>query len=401
MNDDELDGLLHVWGQREAAAAGSPPELTVRRPARRLRPVAAVVLLVLATVAGITAAVGVGSDEPSLPGTTATAAADGGVPWAPLPYADVVPQRVSPTPVVSGPACQADDLSLAFGDGDGAGGNVVQLVTVSTVKTCRLSGPVTGMSALIDGSRTDAGVFQRGDLSGVITADMPGLVRIEFAIRCSDFSPPRHLATLTRVRLTVLGHDFDVLPGGRPAAGHPTTDSLQMCAPAIVTISGAGTAHPPLVVEHQPLNDLVATVEAPATAQAGSVLRYSVILTNPTSEPIGFDSCPSYVETAKSSKGVYQLNCAQATVIGPGQHERFQMELQIGTDTPTGAAQLTWTLALITEGGSAPDRYHDTASLNIASPPAPTGSDLPGCGGPTPAAGSTPSPCDPSKSPIP
>ncbi|MCU1622469.1 MAG: hypothetical protein JWL79_1314 [Frankiales bacterium] len=401
MNDDELDRLLRGWGQWEAGNAGSLPPLRLGHPARRLLPVAAAALLVLATVVGITLAVGSGPGGSVGPGVTPTASAAAGVPWAPLPYADVVPLRVSPTPVVTGPPCQLVDLSLAFGDSDGAGGSIVQSVVVRAARTCRLSGPVSGMSALVGRSRTDVGVFQRGDLSGVITPEVPGLLAVEFGYRCSDYNPPRHLATYTAVRLTVLGHELDVHPGGRTAAWHPTADSLQMCAPAVVTTYGSGTAAPPPVVEHQPLNDLVATVEAPASAQAGTIVHFSVILTNPTSKPIGFGSCPSYIETVRTNKGSYQLNCPQATAIAAGQQERFEMELRLNADTPAGPAQLTWTLALITEGGSAPDPFHNTANLIITRSDSKPTSDQQGCGGPSPTAGGTPPPCDPSKPPIP
>jgi hypothetical protein len=152
------------------------------------------------------------------------------------------------------------------------------------------------------------------------------------------------------------------------AADRPdaTPDSLQMCAPAIVTVAGDETAAPPPVVDHQPLNDLVATIHAPVSAERGSVLHYSVTLTNPTSTTISFDTCPSYVEVAAAgSKGTYQLNCSRAASIGPGQHEVFQMELRISADASVGPTQLSWTLALISEGGPPHDDFHDSTSLTV------------------------------------
>ncbi|MDB5817524.1 MAG: hypothetical protein JWQ11_1164, partial [Rhizobacter sp.] len=154
-------------------------------------------------------------------------------------------------------------------------------------------------------------------------------------------------------------------PGGRTSAGHSTADSLQMCAPAVLSAAGGGAANQPPVVEHQPLNDLVATIQAPGSARPGSVLHYLVTLGNPTRRTITLEPCPSYVEAAAGSKGTYQLNCAHATAIAPGEHESFQMDLHISTGASAGPATLTWTLALITEGGTSPDSFHDAAPLMI------------------------------------
>jgi hypothetical protein len=104
--------------------------------------------------------------------------------------------------------------------------------------------------------------------------------------------------------------------------------------------SPSGTQWPP----PPKLLSIDVTISAPATVQRGSVLAYSVTLSNRSELDYRLDSCPDYSEFlgAKVAGGLYQLNCNQLGAIPAGGSATFAMQLAIPTTVPAGMTQLTW-----------------------------------------------------------
>jgi hypothetical protein len=87
-----------------------------------------------------------------------------------------------------------------------------------------------------------------------------------------------------------------------------------------------------------------AAVTAPATARAGSVLAYTVTLTNTSAKAVGLSPCPAYTETALPSGTPlrYRLNCTPVKALQPHVAVRFAMRLALPADP--GAVTVRWTL---------------------------------------------------------
>jgi hypothetical protein len=116
------------------------------------------------------------------------------------------------------------------------------------------------------------------------------------------------------------------------------------------TVPGSPEPPPP-----DPGDTLPFTVTIPslATVQPGSILGYSVTLTNIDAfdKPINLAAmCPSYVEklfvpgSDASVDTELVLNCSPAGTVDPGASRTFEMRLAIPSDASTGKASLVWQL---------------------------------------------------------
>lgn len=89
-------------------------------------------------------------------------------------------------------------------------------------------------------------------------------------------------------------------------------------------------------------------LEVPSKLELGDTLRYVVELRNDTDDPISLDPCPAYYQAwGESSVGVSRtsrLNCAEGPdTIGPGESQKFAMELPLVDTEPTEGA-IVWYL---------------------------------------------------------
>jgi hypothetical protein len=100
------------------------------------------------------------------------------------------------------------------------------------------------------------------------------------------------------------------------------------------------------------LASLTASVAAPAAIVIGSVLRYSVTLTNPTTTAVPLSPCPDFMQsldvipskhaTTVGFRGT--LNCGQApNTISPGESVTLDYELDTTGQIP-GPGRLAWNL---------------------------------------------------------
>ena len=135
---------------------------------------------------------------------------------------------------------------------------------------------------------------------------------------------------------------------------------------------------------------LHASLSAALSARAGSVLEYTVTLTDVTAEPVVLDPCPYYVESlggrvvgnttpppgfpsakpwrgepiyAGYAKEAYELNCADVQSIPAGGAATFAMRLRVPLDA-AGPETLRWHLVVA-------GRDIETASAPLVIDPAP------------------------------
>jgi hypothetical protein len=93
-----------------------------------------------------------------------------------------------------------------------------------------------------------------------------------------------------------------------------------------------------------PLAHLTGKVDAPEQLTPGTVLKYSVTITNPTNEDIALKPCPSYTEGLKGFEGeTYQLNCEAATSTPAETSVVFEMQYLVPAEA-RGDSDLGWIL---------------------------------------------------------
>jgi hypothetical protein len=94
----------------------------------------------------------------------------------------------------------------------------------------------------------------------------------------------------------------------------------------------------------------------PDTLVAGQTLRYTVTITNDSTAPISFDTCPAYDEGFTPDVMVsYLLNCGPVGRLEAGASATFAMEFTIrpSPKAPTGQQKFMWRLHGAYAGGSA------------------------------------------------
>lgn len=99
-----------------------------------------------------------------------------------------------------------------------------------------------------------------------------------------------------------------------------------------------------------PRTSLRVAVDAPASWVAGTVVPYTVVLDNPTDQPIALDPCPAFVHAIGTFRAHRQLNCAEAAAVPARGATRFAMELRVPGSAAPGPVELTWTLATPVDG---------------------------------------------------
>lgn len=88
---------------------------------------------------------------------------------------------------------------------------------------------------------------------------------------------------------------------------------------------------------------LLVSMHAPDIAAGGSLLRFTVTLTNKTASVVPLDPCPVYTEgiyARESKQHVYELNCDTVTSIAVGESVSYAMQIPV-PDQP-GPAKFYW-----------------------------------------------------------
>lgn len=136
------------------------------------------------------------------------------------------------------------------------------------------------------------------------------------------------------------------------------TSALEMAAPTCTDagkpsnldvtpiVIGGSWPVPPRSV---PADNLQVRLETPASVTAGSVLRYDVVLQNPTSSAVLLLPCPAYQERLNARGGPvveeHVLNCAGVRLVPANGEVRFDMQLAVPVSLPSSSAgAIVWTL---------------------------------------------------------
>ncbi len=93
---------------------------------------------------------------------------------------------------------------------------------------------------------------------------------------------------------------------------------------------------------------LQARLQLPAGVRAGTTLRYTVTLTNPTKTAVVLHPCPGYTEGLYASGLVvrrsFALNCRPVHAIAAHGHVRYAMRLAVPRRAAQSIAKIGWNL---------------------------------------------------------
>jgi hypothetical protein len=278
--------------------------------------------------------------------TTPTVNLAGAIPWidTPAPLYQAPTTFAPPAPATDARPCTAGDVTASLGGGNGAGGHAVQDVIFhnTSTSTCVLKGYPH------------------------VTLTEPG--HPDIAGTDGSFFPTADTANMQPGQDTLLGVETDTYCDARPGGGPPGPlyHHLHITLPAggTVTIDSPNGGFDPTCglhltrffvqqaeqpQPHDPLGDLLVSLETPDSVPAGSTLTYLADVTNPTDQSISLNRCPGYVEAAAGPptplKEVYALNCAPVGAISAHDTTRFEMRLRIPPDAVAGPLTFHWSLA--------------------------------------------------------
>ncbi|HVH63051.1 MAG TPA: DUF4232 domain-containing protein [Candidatus Dormibacteraeota bacterium] len=290
-------------------------------------------------------------------------AADNVIPWKALPADLNAPPPPAPHafPIPAGTApCGASDLLGVVTGSQGATGHIVTTFAFSASgsKACVLDGMPS--VALLDPSGADLGFRARAAFA---PASVPGPALVEPGPK-----PEPH----TGLKFGQAGFNIDWISqpeacpgqnGSVPAAARiqvPTGGVLTIPIPTepagypcqgvgVSTFEGPASPAPAPVVPPLPT---IASLGAPATANAGPQFEFTVTLTNDNQSPLDLvANCPNYEEelfgadgTPLGGKHFYKLNCGPAGTLAVGQSARFQMRLDVPKTATPGTYRLVFML---------------------------------------------------------
>jgi len=307
-------------------------------------------LAMIAAGCGSTSA-GVRSDGPATSPTQRSSV----IPWvdatATAPRA--TPTTTTTTTLPTGPACEASTLRAVAKPGGAGLGHGLEIVVVTNVgpTTCWVGGYPSLVGVKPSGARTPLAATH-GTYFGnrVPTKLAPGsgaklYLGTESTCNALNAPAPRYNAAANANTYTglIIG-----LPGGE---GTLSVGSVYLDTACGLSESEIGAPTPipasPSPVPGSPAS-LTARSTIPTEVHVGSVLRYTVTLTNPTATRVSLTPCPVYSESLIGSKTAlrrsYHLDCAVVSRIDPGTSVTFAMELSVPRSFPPSGAKMSWVL---------------------------------------------------------
>lgn len=276
-----------------------------------------------------------------------------------------------PWPPAPGP-CQAADLDVVYGGGNGAGGHIIYSLLLGNHGTapCSLQGYPHLYLTLEDGAvvvnrQVDSNptvpvpaapvVLRPGLPTPVPNRAISGQAGVVFEWTYCPGPAPR-----------VTGLVLDLPDGGGKVAAPvgqwgPGWLSPSRCddpSQGQVLEVGPFQAGDPNQPGEPPPAQLAVAQHVPSSVVAGQPLHYEVTMTNVSGAPFHFDTCPPYREAMdtvprKQVLGMYQLNCVPAGTLASGGSATFAMVLQIPVDAPIGLQELSWRYGAFLTDGSA------------------------------------------------
>ena len=309
----------------------------------RMRRLSCCVVVVLAAACGSGRPVAGSGPAPTVPG--------GIVPWVNRPapaYRFPAPRQTRLVYATSAPPCRPGQLRATGAVTGAAAGNLVERFTFTNVSrhTCLLRG-FPGISG-VGPSGTRRTLHPRRSPSGTFFGQLTP----------ADLSPGRH------VLLDLATEDVTCNPMHPPVYrdlwfGLPNGDTLRSGARLRRVCNGWTMSHfglpasAPYVAPRPPgsAGTLRLRMWFPGVSHTrpGAMVRFVIVLSNPTHTTVRLDPCPSYTLGIYAIGFVrrwsYFLNCDTVTLIRPGQYVRYRMRLAIpATGRLRGVAKFAWQL---------------------------------------------------------
>ena len=293
------------------------------------------------------------------------------VEWLPLPVTNRQndPPPALPAPPVAippgTPACTTAQLEVGRGAGSGATGHVNQPIVFRNRESsaCVLRGypdlAITGAGGQVlahaEGSAGRGTFFDDGPSVGILMQSGTALLK-------STYDPAAPVGVRGQAYVNIEWWDCKARPAERllitfgdgggqvslPFSGptpispacDATTTATSYLARGPFDPSGFLWPPPPDVI-----NALV-TISAPATVHRGSVLLYTVTLTNHDGRAYQLTPCPDYFEFigGKFARWTYELNCAPVGELAPGASRTFAMQMPVPATVPIGPTEIRWGL---------------------------------------------------------
>jgi uncharacterized protein DUF4232 len=285
-----------------------------------------------------------GSNPPPSAAPSAAPSADSAVPWIDQPgslsLGSPMPGPALPT---AGPPCAGSDVRPTYDGGEHGAGVVFHRFSFTNVSatTCALRG-TPNVVATEPGkpsvTATPAALFT------VVPVALPPGGQSQLEMQTMNECDANHSGAgpaTTYHALTI------AIPGGGDVAVPVNLDPE--CG---LYVGEFGVQAPDPVYPTPPLAGATFKLELPASVKAGDQLRYVVDIANPTDADMALDPCPSYLEQGPGDPGKtpLQLNCDAVHDVPAGETVRFAIQLPVPADTPTGPAQVCWTVIDITSG---------------------------------------------------
>jgi len=271
--------------------------------------------------------------------------AAGPVPWVnrPLPRYEIPAPKVIPYPVSAQP-CRASALRISEGRGGAAAGTLYERLVFTNIsrRTCLLRGYPTIEALASSGTHITLHPRREGfTFFYLVPANLaPGghsFVSLATSDGCDNGS---RKATIYRQPSITIANGETV----HAAAGVRITEVCGL----FVSSFGLPARYTPVAPAPGTPATAVARAHVPASIGAGTVLHYTVTLSNPTKSTIRLKPCPGYSEGIYASGLVVRrslaLNCDGVGAIGAHDHVTYAMELAVPRDAPAGVSKFSWSL---------------------------------------------------------
>jgi hypothetical protein len=311
------------------------------RPERRRQ-----VLALIALAVGAVVVAGCASPSGSTAGIAKPSVAARVVPWVDRTAAPPAPPP-SPRPAPARyPSCAAHDITARAQGSGAAAGNISTRIKLTNTSgsPCTLAGyPTRLIGVKADGDTRVLHAFHGTmfDQASAWTANLIPMesagMEIATADGCSAINSPH---PTRRGRRDAFVGEILGLPGGGNVTAQGHFDSA--CGVGVSRIGQPSRPAP----DPRAYAGLTLSVDRPASADAGTTLRFTVTLANHSDHAVKLVPCPVYQEGIfagrRSRQRTYRLNCATVGSIGVGQMVVYAM--QIPVPTATGEAKFGWSI---------------------------------------------------------
>jgi hypothetical protein len=267
------------------------------------------------------------------------------VPWVnrPLPRYEVPAPQVIPYPT-SSPPCHASELRIAQGRGGAAAGTLYERLVFTNIgrRTCLLRGYPTITALAPDGGRRPLRPHREGfTFFYLVPANLPPRGHSFIGLATGDGCDNGTKPTTSYRQLSV------TIPHRETVQAGASVRITEACG-LFVSSFGLPARYTPLAPAAGTPATATLRVHLPGRVRAGTILRYTITLANPTQTTITLRPCPGYSEGIYASGLVVRrslaLNCDTVHAIGAHEQVRYAMQLAVPTRAAAGIAKFSWSL---------------------------------------------------------